>query len=114
MLIAWNQGQITGYVFISITEFCSLLLAPVVGLLADVKLGRYKIIKTGSFVSFFARLFYFAALVSPAQISILFSVAMILFCISVICYSAALLLFLTDQLIGATSDELSAVLILLL
>ena len=108
-LLAWNQGLVLDNVFISTTKFLSMLFAPVVGLLADVKFGRYKIIKTGSFVSFFASLFYFVALVSPAQKSILFSVAMILFCISVTCYSAALLPFLTDQLIGATSDELSAV-----
>ena len=107
-LLAWNQGLFLDYAFISTTKFLSLLLAPLVGLLADVKFGRYVIIKTGSLISFFASLFYFFAFLAPALKSILFS-ATILICIGVTCYSAAMLPFLTDQLIGASSDRLSAV-----
>ena len=107
-ILVQNHGLILDNDFISIMKFLSMLLAPLVGLLADMKFGRYKIIKTGSFVSFFASLFYFVALVSPLLKSLLFSVAMILFCVSVACYSAALLPFLTDQIIGATSNELNA------
>ena len=108
-ILAWDQGLAMGYACISAAKFLSMLLAPLVGLLADMKFGRYKTIKTGSFVSFSASLFYFVALVSPELNSLLFSVAMILFCVSVACYSAALLPFITDQLIGATSDEPSSV-----
>ena len=88
-ILAWDQGLAMGYACISAAKFLSMLLAPLVGLLADMKFGRYKTIKTGSFVSFSASLFYFVALVSPELNSLLFSVAMI-------CFSRLLLSCLTS------------------
>ena len=41
--------------------------------------------------------------------NVLFSAAAVIINLGVSCYYAAMLPFLTDQLIGATSDELSAV-----
>ena len=111
-LIVESKVVILDDIFISVTMCLSLILAPLVGLLADVKYGRYEVIKAGSLVSFLACLFYYFALLSGDVLrlrTILFCAATILVCIGDTCYSAAMLPFLTDQLIGATSDELSAI-----
>ena len=113
LFIGNKEVKYLDFVFMSITKCLSLLLAPLVGLLADVKYGRYEVIKAGSLVSFFACLFYYFALLSGDGASVLKTVlictATILVCIGDTCYSAAMLPFMTDQLIGATSDELSAI-----
>ena len=112
-LLIGNKIVTLDHIFISVTESVSLLLAPLVGLLADVKFGRYEIIKTGSLVAFFASLFHYGALLLGEDASLLktllFCAATILVCFSDTCYSAAMLPFLSDQIIGASSDELSAV-----
>ena len=107
LLIENNIDQI----FISVTKCLSMLLAPLVGLLADVKFGRYEIIKTGSLVAFFASLFYYCALVlGDASLwkKLLFCAATILVFFGETCYATAMLPFLSDQVIGASSDKLSA------
>ena len=91
----------------------SSLLAPLIGFLADVKFGRYEMIKIGSLASFFGYIFsFFTYLVSPfpwiAKICF-FPAQFILFSFGQACYLMAVLLFLTDQIIGASSDELSSV-----
>ena len=92
-----------------ISQVVSLLLAPFVGWLADFKIGRYEIIRFGSIMSFSASIFsYFALFTGGASCSVLFMAAMVLVNLGTTCFSAALLPFLSDQLIGATSDELSA------
>ena len=97
--------------FLRISQVVSLLLAPFVGWLADFKIGRYEIIRFGSIISFSASIFcYFALFTGGVSCSVLFMAAMILVSLGSTCFSAALLPFLSDQLIGATSDELSAAL----
>ena len=87
--------------------FCFALL---IGWLADVRFGRYEMIKFGSLVSFPASiLYYFALLTSSTLSNVLFSTAAVIINFGVSCYYAAMAPFLTDQLIGATSDELSTV-----
>ena len=112
-LLIGNKVMTLDNIFISVTKFLSLLLAPLVGLLADAKFGRYEIIKTGSLISFFASLLYYFTLLSGEDASLLkswlFCAATILVCFGDTCYSAAMLPFLSDQLIGASSDSLSAV-----
>ena len=112
-LLIGNRVMTLDSVFISVTKSLSLFLAPFVGLLADVRFGRYEIIKTGSLVAFFASLFHYCALLLGEDASLLktllFCAATILFCFGDTCYSAAMLPFISDQLIGASSDELSAV-----
>ena len=112
-LLIGNKVVTLDYIFISVTKCLSLLLAPLVGLLADVKFGRYEIIKTGSLVAFFASLFHYFALLLGEDVSLLrtllFCAATIFACFGNTCYSAAMLPFLSDQLIGASSDSLSAV-----
>ena len=84
--------------------------------LADVRFGRYEVIKFGSIVSFLAYILYYFVMLSRGGDStlstlstVLWSVANVIASFGSTCYSAAMLPFLTDQIIGATSDELSAV-----
>ena len=70
MLIG-NKVVTLDHIFISVTKCLSLLLAPLVGLLADVKFGRYEIIKTGSLVAFFASLVHYFALLLGEDASLL-------------------------------------------
>ena len=124
MLLVW-QGlfsfslglfQICGVVFLQdnsqflrISQSLPSLLAPFVGWLADFKIGRYEITRSGAIISFSAAIFcYFALFTGDVSCSVLFVAAMVLVILGTTCFSAALLPFLSDQLIGATSDELSA------
>ena len=102
------------FTFISISNYFSLFLAPFIGWLADVKFGRYAVVKFGLLLSFLASVFYFLALVVveygfSTLCNIFLSAALFITNFGFSCYLAAMLPFLTDQLIGATSDELSAV-----
>ena len=94
--------------------FLSYSFAPFIGWLADVRFGRYEVIKFGSIASFLASILYYFALISDVEgdstlSTVLVSVAIAIVSIKFISYAAAMLPFLTDQIIGATSDELSAV-----
>ena len=97
----------------SYTSLTLFLLAPLLGWLADVKFGRYEVLKFGSIVMFSATIFYYFALFTGRGVykigKVLISIAAVLVLFSASCFSAAMLPFLTDQLICATSDELSAV-----
>ena len=105
---AFRRFGNTGILFAS--ECLAYCLAPLVGWLADVRFGRYEMIKFGSLVSFLASILYYFALLTTSTLSnVLFSAAVVIINLGVSCYYAALLPFLTDQIIGATSDELSTV-----
>ena len=96
------------------STFLSYFFAPFIGWLADVRFGRYEVIKFASFVSFLASiLYYFAMFTASEGVSILStvlsSVATVIVSFGFTCYMSAMLPFITDQIIGATSDELSAV-----
>ena len=106
-LNAFRQFGNTGIMLAS--ECVAYCFAPLVGWLADVKFGRYEMIKFGSLVSFLASILYYFALLTTSTLSdVLFSGAVIITNLGGSCYFAAMLPFLTDQIIGATSDELSA------
>ena len=105
---AYHHVGYTGILFAS--ECLAYCLAPLVGWLADVRFGRYEMIKFGSLVSFLASILYYFVLLTTSTLSnVLFSAAVNIIGLCGSCYYAAMLPFLTDQLIGATSDELSAV-----
>ena len=93
--------------------FLSYSFAPLIGWLADVRFGRYEVIKFGSIASFLVSILYYIAMLTGGGDStlsnVLWSVATVVVSFGFICYLAAMLPFLTDQNIGATSDELSAV-----
>ena len=92
-------------------KFIPYLFAPLVGWLADVKLGRYGIIKFGSLVSFLASALVFFALITgiPTLMNLLLATSSVIVNIGATCFFAAILPFLSDQIIGASSDELTAV-----
>ena len=79
--------------------------------LADAKFGRYRLVMFGSLMVFGSSVvFYLALLVSKDLLSLVFySLAYVVSIIGTTCFSLAIVPFLTDQFVGATSDELSAV-----
>ena len=85
------------------------LLVPLNGWLADVRFGRYEIIKFGSLVSFFVNILLYLAVFIEELRNALSTLSLVIAHFGAACFSAAMLPFLTDQLIGATSDELTAV-----
>ena len=93
----------------ALSNLFASLLAPVIGWLADVKFGRYEIIKFGSLISFIVSIFFYLAVFIEGLRNIFSAASLVIAHFGTICFSAAMLPFLTDQLIGATSDELSAV-----
>ena len=99
---------------VSQTSLClSYSSASFIGWLADVRFGRYEVIKFGSIASFLAGILYYFAMFAGESFStlstVLFSVSFCIVSFQFISYLAAVLPFLTDQIIGATSGELSSV-----
>ena len=86
-----------------ISSIVASLLAPLLGWLADVRFGRYEIIKFGSLTSFFVSiLFYLAVFIE--RLRNVFSIASVVIArFGSACFSAAMLPFLTDQLIRIKS-----------
>ena len=111
LLLMYGLYSMKGRILISL-EVISILLAPLIGWFADVKFGRYEIIKLGILLSFFASLFTFILIITGSiavfSIALQFLIATIVG-FSVSCFTVAMLPFMTDQIIGATSDELSTV-----
>ena len=105
--------------FLNVTIYYSTLFlvsyssAPIIGWLADVKFGRYKMILFGSIASSLVSILYYAVMVTSENNSTVSKVLLyIVFAVvrfGATCYEAAMLPFLTDQIIGATSDELSSI-----
>ena len=92
------------------SNFLANCFAPIIGWLADVRFGRYKIIIFGSIASFLASILYYIAMITGGTLStVLLYSSVVIVNFGATCYSAAMLPFLADQIIGATSDELSAV-----
>ena len=93
--------------------FLSSTFAPLIGWLADVRFGRYEVIKFSSIVYFLASILYYFAMFAGESVStlstVLYSIAFVIVSFQFISYATAMLPFLTDQIIGATSDELSTV-----
>ena len=85
--------------------YISFILAPVAGWFADVKFGRYKVVSLVSFVTFFANIFLFLGVITSGVVStLLLDLASLLVYIGQACYPIAMLPFISDQIIGATSD----------
>ena len=94
------------------SNLVSFVLGPFIGWLADVKFGRYEIIKFGSLVSFLTSILVYLAIFIGERstlATVFYSIAVAVQGIGESCFLAAMLPFLTDQVVGATSDELSAV-----
>ena len=91
----------------------SYSLAPLVGWLADVRFGRYEVLRFGPWAALLASILYYFAMITEGSDStlsnVLMTVAIIIASLGSACYSAAIIPFLTDQIVGATSTQLSAV-----
>ena len=100
-------------IFLHTSMFLSYFLAPFIGLLADGRFGRYEVIKFGSIGSFLASILYYFAILAGESFStlssVLYSIVYAILSFQLITYVVAMLPFITDQIIGATSDELSSV-----
>ena len=112
-LLVYTCTPTGNVVVLYILTFLSFTFAPLIGWLADTIFGRYKVMKFGSIVSFLASILYYFAMLTGGGDSTLSNVLLLVAFVTVgfgfTCYSAAMLPFITDQIIGATSDELSAV-----
>ena len=119
-LIIWCAEYLnfTSPVLITASQFVSGIFAPLIGWFADVKIGRYETIKFGSLVSFIGSIFFYFALSGVHKLvlftgnfstlsRVLLSVSVVLVSLGNAAFSAAILPFFTDQVIGATADELS-------
>ena len=89
-------------------------LAPFVGWFADVKLGRYRVILCGVAIRFVASItlfvgIYSESLVGDSYLMMLPYLGFVLDVLSFACFSSSMLPFMTDQLIGATANELSSI-----
>ena len=98
------------WVEVAIGNFGSafMIISPFIGWLADVKLGRYKVIIFASLVAFLSSIVYFLG-VTFGDGNYITAITYIVDSICYACFSTAMLPFVTDQLIRASSDELSSV-----
>ena len=96
---------------IQISHCLSFLFAPLFIWLADKTCGRYEILKCGSLIAFSSSVLFYLALCfgNKSLRTAFYSAVVVVLRIGTICFITTLLPFLTDQLIGATSDELGAV-----
>ena len=103
-------GAFTSHLY-STTFLLLLILSPFLIWLADAKFGRYRLVMFGSLMAFgSSAVFYLALLVTKDLLSLVFySLAYVVSIIGTTCFSLAIVPFLTDQFVCATSDELSAV-----
>ena len=116
-LILADIGQVVivnrVFLYVYSHKYISYFFGPLIGWLADFKFGRYSIIKFASMASFLTSVLLFLVLITGLGVSTLsnslLTIASIVVNIGATCYMATMLPFLTDQIIGATSDELSAV-----
>ena len=109
-----TSNRVPPIIFLIISQV-SLLLAPFIGWFADVKIGRYEVIKFAAVLCFTTSIMVFVlnvliveGIVISVPVLVMSAVPEILF-VTNTCISAVMLPFLTDQLIGATADQLSTV-----
>ena len=99
--------------------YCLIYLSfPLFGLLADIKTGRYKTIITSVYLSFLAWIIGGLAIIVktyfPVKATLLFIyiplvVVFLLELIGICCFFSNIIQFSLDQVIGASADELSAI-----
>ena len=107
--LRFESSQMLTYIYI-VTTVGSNVFAPFFGWLADVKLGRYKVVIYGTLVSFATSILSFIGTFTSGSFhEVLTYIALIADGLAHVGFWAAILPFMTDQLIGATANELSAV-----
>ena len=102
-LLVYTCTPTGNVVVLYILTFLSFTFAPLIGWLADTIFGRYKVMKFGSIVSFLASILYYFAMLTGGGDSTLSNVLLLVAFVTVgfgfTCYSAAMLPFITDQII---------------
>ena len=94
-----------------LADFSFAILAPFTGWLADVKLGRYKVVLFGTLISFGSVMVFFCGLQIKYLMvgKVLLGIGMIAEGLGNACFLASMLPFMTDQLVGASAAKLGAV-----
>ena len=113
--IEHHQSQ---YIVYGIGLCLVYLSYPLFGLIADVKTGRYKTIITSVYFSFLSWIIGGLAIIINTFLPkydilslIVLSIAFILELIGVCCFQSNIIQFSLDQVIGASADELSAIIV---
>ena len=87
-------GLSTPDIVLFTSTILSHFLAPLIGWLADVRFGRFEIIRFGSITSFLASILYYLAMITGGSVStVLSSLAIAIVSFGYMCYSAAMLPF---------------------
>ena len=113
-----NEHHQSQYIVNGIGLCLVYLSFPLLGLLADVKTGRYKTIITSVYFSFLSWIIGGLTIIIKIFLPeydilslIVFSIAFILELIGVCCFQSNIVQFSLDQVIGASSDELSSIIL---
>ena len=105
----FESSRLLNYTFL-VVRTGSNVMAPLIGWLADVKFGRYKVIIYGTLASLVAIILFTAGSFTSGTLhEVLCCLAAMVDSLAYAGFIAAMLPFMTDQIIGATSNELSAV-----
>ena len=94
-----------------LADFGFAILAPFTGWLADVKLGRYKIVLFGTLISFSSVMVFYGGLqIKHLMVGkVLLGIGMLAEGLGDACFLASMLPFMSDQLVGANAAKLGAV-----
>ena len=94
-----------------LADFSFAILAPFTGWLADVKLGRYKVVLLGTLISFGSVMVFFGGLqIKQTMVGkVLLGIGMLAEGLGDACFLASMLPFMSDQLVGASAAKLGAV-----
>ena len=84
---------------------CLLILCPVIGLLSDCWTGRFKVLKAAIYFQMVAVMLKGITIITTSPVAVYAAVAA--WTLSFACYGTCIIQFTTDQLIGASGEELS-------
>ena len=86
-----------------LANFSFAIFAPFTGWLADVKLGRYKVVLFGTLISFGSFIIFFGGLQTTKGMGqqVLLGLGMLAEGLGNACFFASMLPFMTDQLVGS-------------
>ena len=87
-------------------EFLSLLiLCPIIGLLSDSWIGRSRILKAAIYFQLMAIMLKGITIITTSPVAVYLTV--VVWTLAITCYCTCIIQFTTDQLIGASGEELS-------
>ena len=115
LLLAWNLIFTTSltmwanhmlYDYGTMIEFPTIaILCPIIGLLSDCWIGRFKVLKAATYFLLVAIILKGVTIITPSSVVLYLAVAA--WTLSFACYLTCIIQFTTDQLIGASGEELS-------